>query len=88
MLEDNIIVELKEVTKRLDIYNEELREHMMQTLLVRQDVRNHREYFQKQIDLMVDRMEKQEAAFSSLPIKVLHIVSIVGGLLALFKMLR
>lgn len=88
MLEGRIVEELKEVTKRLDIYNEELREHMMQTLLVRQDVKNNREYFQKQIDLMVERMEKQEAAFSSLPIKVLHIVSIMGGLLALVKMFR
>ena len=84
---DEIIVAMNGMNKRLDdynaalnAYNKDLADHMAQTKLVKQSVEDQKEYFEHR----VTSLEKQ---YDSISLKILHCVSIIGGLITIAKLL-
>lgn len=84
-MSDEVKAQLKEICNRLDVYNDHLKEHMARTALLEASLESQYKIHDLKHESLESRMEKQEAAFNGLPVRILQFVSILSGIAVLLK---
>ena len=77
---------LNEQNIKLAAYNSSLEKHMYRTDLLEAGLIAQKEHFEFRHDAIEKMIEKRDAAFNNIPTKILQYVSILAGLIGLFKL--